>query len=275
MLVALFVFQNYSEGITQTTTYNLPESLVEISGMEFLNDSTLVAINDGGNEAVLYLMNTEGELIKTVKIENASNKDWEDLASDGEHLYIADVGNNFSKRKKLKIYKVDIDDLLTKDEVTAEKITFSYGDQEAFPPGKDSLYYDSEGIVYKNDSLWIFTKTKADPWDGIAFVYKVPALKGKYTLVKQHEIHIGDDGWWADAITAADLYGDKFYLTTYDRLIVGTFEGEEFKQEKSIYFDNLTQKESVLVKDNKTVFISDEKHNILGGGKLYKMILND
>jgi hypothetical protein len=210
-----------------------------------------------------------------VEVENASNKDWEDLTSDGTHLYIADVGNNLSKRKKLKIYKVEINKVLENKTVAAEKITISYMDQLSYPPGDDSLYYDAEGIAFKDDSLWVFTKTKASPWNGISFIYKVPIEKGKYVLEKKHELYIGDNGWWSDAITAADYFEGKFYLTTYNRVIITTFDGVKLEKESSIEFDDLTQKESILVKNRETIFYADEKHRVLGGGKLYKMKLSD
>src|SRR5690606_31023644 len=34
---------------------------------------------------------------------HADNVDWEDIAADGDHLYVADLGNNFNTRKDLAI----------------------------------------------------------------------------------------------------------------------------------------------------------------------------
>ena len=84
-------------------TFDLSDELDEISGLEMLNDSTFVALNDGGHEATLYLLNIRGKIIKKVKIENAKNVDWEDIAVDDKNIYIADVGNNTNKRKDLLI----------------------------------------------------------------------------------------------------------------------------------------------------------------------------
>jgi hypothetical protein len=46
----------------------LPECLAEISGIQYINDSTLIAHNDGGNEPALYVLNFKGELKKKVII---------------------------------------------------------------------------------------------------------------------------------------------------------------------------------------------------------------
>jgi hypothetical protein len=72
-------------------TYQLSERLSEISGMDLINDSTLVAHNDGGHEPMLYLLNLQGEIQKTVKISNAANVDWEDITVDDTHIYIGDI----------------------------------------------------------------------------------------------------------------------------------------------------------------------------------------
>lgn len=247
----------------------LSDELEEISGLEIINDTLLAAINDGGNDPIIYLISREGKLVKKVTVDNAKNKDWEDLTRDDKHLYIADIGNNECKRKKLKIYKVEIKELLQKSSVEAEKIEINYNDQVCYPPPKDSLYYDSEGIAYANDSLIIFTKTKASPWDGKSFIYKVPAKAGDYDLTKQKELFIGNKGWWADAITAVDIYDDKLYILTYDRMIIYSYK-DLIKQEE-LKFGKLTQKESIVIFDERTIFVADEKHKILGGGNLYQI----
>ena len=112
--------------LTSAQTFHLSEGLSEISGLEFLNDSTLVAINDGGNEPLIYLLDLKGKVQGVVKVENAQNRDWEDLAIDDEHLYIGDFGNNVNNRRDLVIYKVKIADIIAKKSVQAEQITFNY-----------------------------------------------------------------------------------------------------------------------------------------------------
>ena len=156
----------------QSQTYNLSSELKEISGLEFIADSILVAINDGGNSAHLFLLNQRGKITKKVLISNASNIDWEDIAADNEFIYIADIGNNLNERKDLRIYRVRIKDLLDSESVKADEMLISYSDQNAFPPTKETQNFDSECLISAYDDLWIFSKNNSDPFDGKARIYR-------------------------------------------------------------------------------------------------------
>ncbi|MCH2223390.1 MAG: hypothetical protein MK066_01380 [Crocinitomicaceae bacterium] len=265
LLVSLSTFSQKGE------KFKLSDKLREISGLELLNDSTFVALNDGGNKAELFLLNLKGKIIKKIEVEGVSNKDWEDLASDKKYIYISDLGNNLNSRKKLAIYKVKKSDLLKKKSVNASKISLKYKDQKDFPPKEKKRFYDCEAIAVYNDSIWIFTKNRSKPSTGTTRVYKCPKKPGKYTLKKDHEVYIGKGGFWKDVITAADIYKDKFYLMTYNRLIIMTLKNGHLIKEKTVPFGLLTQKESLVVKSANEIYIADEVQKILGGGKLYKI----
>jgi len=142
--------------------YPIDDKLQEISGLELLNDSTLIAFNDGGNKSEIYLLNLKGEILRTVDVEDTKNRDWEDIAIDKEYVYIGDIGNNENKRDNLSIVKLKISDILTRDEVEAETISFRYQEQTAFPPKMEEMYYDAEGMTICGDSIWIFTKRFID-----------------------------------------------------------------------------------------------------------------
>ncbi len=102
---------NWNDGSCKykTTIYNppfkylLPDEVSETSGLIYY-DNALWTINDSGNAPILYKLSPEtGEVLQRIQIANATNKDWEDLAQDEEHIYIGDFGNNMGKRSKLKI----------------------------------------------------------------------------------------------------------------------------------------------------------------------------
>ena len=158
--------------------YDLASELKEISGLEILNDSTLVAINDGGNSATLFLLKNNGEIKKKVQVTNAENNDWEDITRDEDYIYIGDFGNNQNKRRDLKIYKIDINSVLKKDEVRAEIIAFNYAEQNEFPPSEANKLYDAEALAYYNDSLWIITKPNPKLWEGDLSRFVICALNG-------------------------------------------------------------------------------------------------
>ncbi len=254
-------------------TVDLPASLREISGLEALDEKHFVAINDGGNSADLFVIDQNGQVLRTVRVENATNEDWEDLASDGTYLYVGDIGNNLNKRRDLCVYKILLKDIATEDVVRAEKIAFSYREQTAFPPQKSEKRYDAEGMIFYQGKLWIFTKINDDPWSGNALIYQLSTTPGTYELSLFKSLYIGRSGWWKDAITAADEYNGKLYLMTYDRVMVYDIDELEAGQLGTYSFEESTQKESLLVLGEEW-YIADEHQTFLGGGKLYHFPLS-
>ncbi len=86
---------------------DFPNTLDEVSGILFVEDSTIWAIEDGGNKDEIYKVDFNGDILKTFEVKNAKNIDWEDITKDQNgNIYIADTGNNGSDRKNLVIYKI-------------------------------------------------------------------------------------------------------------------------------------------------------------------------
>lgn len=251
---------------------DLPESMREISGLAFLNDTVLVGHNDSGNMPILYFLTLSGKKFHEVEVTNAKNHDWEDITTDQKgFLYIGDIGNNNNSRKNLHIYKVPVKDILSQKQVAAEVIEFSYADQKAFPPDDKNLHYDAEALSYLDDSLLIFTKCRTNPFDGRSFCYKVPVNPGKYTLTKYSEIYTGKGGFLKDAVTGSSICGEFCYLLTYNRMNIYKIRNGKFELQRKVFLKPYTQKESITTKDNKIIYIADEKHWLLGGGNLYKI----
>ncbi len=270
-ITLLLVFV-HSMGYAQT--FDLDDELQEISGLEMLDDSTFVALNDGGDKAVIYLLDIRGKITKKVKIENAKNVDWEDIAVDKKHLYIADVGNNLNERKDLVIYKVSIKKVREKKEVEAKKIKIKYKEQKEFPPEKANMRFDVEAITVYNDSIFLFTKSRANPTDGMTWVYKVPTSAGEYKLKKKNEIFIGRNGFLKDAVTAVDVNGNNFYLSTYNRILKRTYSNGTFSGQTEMKYENFSQKESLVVTISGGIVVADEKRFLFGGPKLYYLVPN-
>lgn len=67
--------------------------------------------NDGGNPAVIYALWENGTVLGQVRLTQAKNIDWEDMASftwkNRHFLLIADVGDNRSKREKCTLYIIE------------------------------------------------------------------------------------------------------------------------------------------------------------------------
>lgn len=254
---------------------DLPKQLKEISGWVFVNDSTLIAHNDSGDEAILYVLNIDGSIRHEVLITNAENIDFEDITKDDNgHLFVGDFGNNNNTRKNLVIYKLKIEEVLHQDEVQAKKIKFSYADQTAFPPKEADLNYDVEAMGYYKDSLFLFTKCRNVPFDGKCYVYALPTRAGEYAAQRFHYFKVGKRDWYRDAITSADFFKNELYVTTYNRMIVYSLPNKKAQFKTQVSMLPLSQKEAIAVHPNGKVYICDERNKLLGGGNIYTIDLS-
>ena len=138
--------------------FKLPNSIKETSGLIKV-DGQLWTLNDSGGKAELYqISEKDGRILKTLKISNTRNYDWEDIAYDDTYVYIGDMGNNRGNRKNLKIYKIPRAALRTQKSVSAELISFAYSDQKDFRSRPQKNNYDCEAMVAYNGKLYLFSK---------------------------------------------------------------------------------------------------------------------
>jgi len=70
-------------------------------------------INDSGNDAKVYLLNKECEIVRSYSLKDAQNRDWEDIAlfynqSSKKHkILIGDIGDNRAMRKSINMIEFD------------------------------------------------------------------------------------------------------------------------------------------------------------------------
>ncbi|MFH6968567.1 SdiA-regulated domain-containing protein [Flavobacterium sp. FlaQc-28] len=253
------------------TLYSLPKKLKEVSGITYFPETNLLyTLEDSGNKNVVYALNAEGKLAKTITISNAVNVDWEDITKDKKgNLYIGDFGNNDNERKDLCIYKVDKTQL-DKDVASAEyKISFSYPEQTEFPPKKKEMFYDVEGFFEHDGYFYLFTKNRSKGFDGTAFIYKIKNAKGTQKAVKIGEFKTCDN-YNHCVLTSATISpdGKKVALLSHDKIVLfKDFKGDLFHKgtQTEIELNHFSQKEAVVFKDNNTLLIADEKANKTGG----------
>ncbi len=258
---------------------SLPGSVDEVSGIELIPNSDLVwMINDSGNSNTLYGYDIVSNSIeRTIRISNAMNRDWEDLATDTlGNLYIGDFGNNKNKRKDLTIY--GITGLLnnTNDELEASVTTFTFEDQKKFPPKSKKFNFDVEAFIHLNDHFYLFTKNRSSKFDGVFKVYRIPAEEGHFTaeLIDQYsfcdqkkECQITSSAIHHDTGTLALLSSNKVWLLKnyhQDRFFSGDI--------LTIELDHHSQKESITFKSLNEIYIADERYGI-EGGNLYSLKL--
>ncbi|MDB4229022.1 hypothetical protein N9786_01880, partial [Flavobacteriaceae bacterium] len=166
----------------------------------------------------LYVFNFRGKLIKSVRFHDIKNKDWEDIAADEDHYYIADTGNNSGNRKNLKIY------ILTKELIVRGEISISYSAQKDFT--KRALNsFDAEALTVVGDSLVLFSKNRLTQQSEL---YTFPKKAGDYVLSPSAILKV------ESLITAADYnqIHDLLALTGYN------FKGEQFFYTVSNFIKN-------------------------------------
>jgi hypothetical protein len=131
--------------------------LPEASGVavSLRSPGRLWAHNDSG-EAVLVALDTRGSVTGRVRVSGVEVEDWEAVAvgtcPEGSCIYIADIGDNKAKRKRITVYRVS--EPSTEDSV-AVKETF----HATYPDGP----HDAEVLLVAPDGgLFVVTKGETD-----------------------------------------------------------------------------------------------------------------
>lgn len=253
--------------------YNLNElgsPLNETSGLQLIQ-GRLFSINDSGNSAEIQEINPEnGSLIRTIKVTNAPNVDWEDLAASPTHLFIGDFGSNVGNRTDLKILKIPIPNLLGQSEVVAEIIEFSYPDQSDFSGATPNHNFDCEAMIYWENQLHLFSKNWGDERTKH---YTISTSTGKQAAVLMESFDS------KGLITGADVSpdGKNVVLLGYEnkgissRSFVWTFSsvsGSVFSNSGNQFFlgspAGLGQTEGIVIDSEMELTISGERISFSG-----------
>lgn len=188
----------------------LGPELPESSALQLLGGQ-LWSLNDGGNDPVLFRLDSAGgQTRQRVRLSNAPNIDWEDLAADANYLYVGDFGNNLGTRRDLRILRVPRTALGPgADSARAQVIAFTYPDQTDFTPHNNQHNFDCEAMFVAHDSVHLFTKN----WqDFQTRYYTVPATPGTHVAHLKARFNVNG------LVTAADVSpaGTAAALLGYD-----------------------------------------------------------
>lgn len=232
------------------------------------HEKVLWTLNDSGNPAVLYPVDTEGKGIKPewmkaykgVKVTDAVNIDWEWVISDDKgNLLIGDTGNNNNYRKDLAVYLLaEPNPYYAAESGIIAKFPVRYPDQKDFPPGKDNMNFDAEAAYYQDGGLYVISKNRSDT---LARIYRFGELKPWQTNVPE----IAGIFDFGAMVTDAEVSPDGRYLAvlTYDYIWV--FEkpvsGDFFKGKASKKQIKLGQCEGVAFSGG-DLLISNEQRNL-------------
>ncbi len=172
----------------------------ESSGLLRRSDSLFYTFNDD-SDSCLFLISARGNLKSRMFIP-FSNRDWEDISGDGRgRLFIGDIGNNFYRKKELKIL---IYNSITRipEGIIQISVLNEQGEKSAC---------DFEAMVWHADSLYLFSKDKKER---SSLVFAVPARGGKYILRPKQITEI------SGMVTSAALRpdGKELALLTYGKI---------------------------------------------------------
>jgi len=285
-LLFIFALQNIA-GISYAQTLNisvkasLPLILTESSGIAITDRNSIWSHNDGGGNPELYNFDSTGTLLRTLKILNASNIDWEDLAKDSiGNFYIGDFGNNLNTRQDLKIYILPDPSTIPADSVIPQVINYSYPDQFAFPPPDSLKNFDMEAMVASHGFLYLFSKDWSNPYSGFTKLYKLPTLAGTYVAELIDSFYTGTGSPYFYSITSADINtaNNKLVLLGYNKIwLFSDFSGNDFFSGTTQLFNlpTLTQKEAICFISDNEFYATDEILNGTGQKLYYISILQD
>lgn len=203
-----------------------PLVLEEVSGGVPARDfpGCFWALEDGGNPAALYLIDfATGALRATLNLSGATNTDWEDLASDGTYLYLADIGDNQAERESVCIYRLP--------EPTSAQLSFTPGDTLIWSPSELQMRRfvypdgprDAESLVAVPFSDDILVITKRDPEARVYSYSRSSDAAGEETLqfrgTLPHFYSTGAASW-----TSAEQDSAWLALRTYTGASVWTLK---------------------------------------------------
>jgi hypothetical protein len=271
-LSLFFVNSSFAQRMKVLT--RLAPELNESSGLLVFSDSTWLTINDSGNDAVIFEVNGTGRVVSATTFANAQNFDWEELQFDQlGNIYVGDIGNNNQSRNGLTLYKFHRDQI-GKSDVVVEEIDFYYPEQLRFPPKRSERNFDAEAFLVQRDSIFIFTKDWSKPFNGISKIYYVPNKPGRHAATLLRTFQTNNISPYRDAITGVcwlgrDIlilaYGAVYHIKDVHQLLHTT----NFVQSKKYIFKKLKQFEAIATSADGKIYITTEKHRILGRAKLY------
>ncbi len=245
-----------------------PSRLSEVSGIDMAQDSSLWVLEDNGNADKLYQITREAQVVSVFKVDNAKNRDWEDLTISKEGtFFIGDFGNNNNNRKDLVVYKIASHEL-EKKQPKAEKLRFRYPEQKEFPPKSKALLFDAEGFFHWEGHLYIFTKNRSRPYNGKTLIYRLSDKKEKQKAQLLGSLILCEDQGHC-SVTGADISedGKTIALIGYGRIyLLSDFSFPNLNEATVTTIDLAyeTQIESVCFVNDSTLLIADEQSKTKG-----------
>ncbi|MDG1851120.1 MAG: hypothetical protein P8J44_03305 [Gammaproteobacteria bacterium] len=270
------------------------EPLNEISGMVKSRSypDTYWVVNDSGAEAKIFAINSKGQNIiptysrftyygeekqagkkqwQGFNVLYSKNIDWESMTADDNHIYVADTGNNFNRRRDLGIYMLsEIDPTASTQSAAIKHLPVSYPEQMEFP-GKGKKHFDSEALFSADGKLYLITKHRTSSGLRMEPGANLYRLDTDYTE-RDNLLTLVDSNENMLAVTGAELSpdGQTLAVISYDALWLfqRPQEGDQWLSSDSSRYqldtDVLDQAETVIWDDDNTLLLSNEQRDLFG-----------
>jgi hypothetical protein len=247
--------------------------------------------NDSGDEPRLFAIHADGTVVMPpwlnrwdyvgepqegkdefpgLKIDLASNIDWEDIAIDGDVIYIADCGNNGNARRDLGVYVlIEPNPEGTSQTRVLKWLPVAYPDQDAYPGAV--WHFDCEAVFVFGHKLYFLTKHRAGQIDIVETgtkLYRLDTNKTDEVNVLTKVDERADLGGW---VTAADMSPDGKALAVlchYPVQSVWLFdtpaEGDRFLSStaRRLVFTRGQQCEGICFVDSETLLMTNEQREL-------------
>ena len=235
--------------------------------------------NDSGDSARIFAIQKSGKLIQPnqpnyegIKLEGSTNFDWEDIAIDGNTIYVSDCGDNLNFRKDLCVYMFkEPNPLVTTSVSDVKKIRVAYPDKTE----ASSWHYDCESIAVWKGTLYFITKWRAGrskvPGVG-ASIYRLANPKFDQVNVLTKLDTVEDIGGW---VTASDISSDGkqiALLTQFPNQSVQIFDltkGKDILHHpiKQIKFFGAIQCEALCWDSKNSLLVGNEQSELFEIGR--------
>lgn len=197
------------------------------------------------------------------------NQDWEDITTDGEHLYIADVGNNANDRRDLGVYVLTEPNPHERRSARILKhLPLRYPEQQHFPA--ETWHYDCESIFVSDGKLYFITKHrqphKHNEFEQGANLYRLDtAFTDKVNVLTRVDSHP-----LLTLITGADVSPDGQHLALISSVGVWVFDKPEtgdawfssVPRGQVLNPRDVRQAEAVTWRNSSTLLVTNEQRDM-------------
>lgn len=245
--------------------------------------------NDSGDTPRIFAVNKNGNVIMPAYMQNdfyadikeegkkpfagieillAANQDWEDIAVDDDHIYIADLGNNANARRDMGVYMLyEPNPRVTVASRVLKHIPIRYPEQKEYPARQ--WHFDSESMFVADGNLYFLSKHRQpgelSKWEAGVNLYRLDS----YDTLKANVLTKVDSFADLSVATGADVSpnGKHLAVVTYSALWVFEKTGDAQwlsgkASELPLDYNVTKQAEAVCWDDDETILISNEQREI-------------